>query len=42
MRAARGQLEGQRLAHDAARLVRAGVTSVHEAMRVAAQDVEDA
>ena len=38
--AAREQLEGRQLAHDAVRLLRAGVTSVAEAMRVTALTVE--
>ncbi len=40
-RAAREQIHGRRLAHDAARLVRDGVTSVAEAMKVTAEDVVD-
>ncbi len=38
---ARQQVAGRTLPHDALRLVRQGVTSVHEAMRVATQLVEE-
>ncbi|HPA88182.1 MAG TPA: GspE/PulE family protein [Quisquiliibacterium sp.] len=42
LRAAEAQLRGRTLAHDAVRLVREGVTTLHEAMRVAALVAEDA
>ena len=42
LEAARAQVEGRTLAHDALRLIRKGVTSVYEAMRIATQTAEDA
>ena len=38
----REQLEGRQLVHDAVRLLRSGVTTVAEAMRVTALPVEEA
>ena len=42
LQAAHAQLAGRTLAHDAVRLVREGVTTLHEAMRVATLVAEDA